>query len=637
MCSRLLIVTFFSLYVLFMASANISFYAAMGREVFWGKVKGLLGDSLPGKTRLLGTIGFFIVAGFIMAGSCSAAPYLYHSTEVFASVWSSTFSHLTSFCCPGKAGARPKVSDQEAHYEHLAMDYTDDDNKSDGGEGPATPNILTERKKPSWLKRLIVIGISSEAILLWLVRPSRPGYRILSATLPAAPFIRAHSPFEGLEYLPGDFSWLGNRTTLDTPPVFDWLPADEPLDGFGDWYSFDLNEKHERVTKDHPSLHYNPAKDPLHVSNLRNDILEPVKKALQSGEVKIKHIFLVKLESNRQDFFPLRADSYIRQLAKESYRDGNVPKEIDDRLSNITRTAESLSGSETGFYEDKDRPAPYGGITATNAFTTGTYTLKSVTGSVCGVVTLPINFNREFLYHIYQPCLPQILEALNQRSNTTNDSNDWTSWPWHTLFLQSVSGYYDQIMQLMPALGYKDLISQETIAEPGSVFIPEAWQRVPHRGYMDKALEKHLEKVIADAKKNSTRLFLGHVTAATHRPWKIPGYKFENFFGNRWFALNDRMNKQLNTLAYQDEYLADVLRILKNTGIANETLLVLVGDQYVMRTRLFPELFLLFLLLISTLQRYCAARRHWVDSLREPPREKLSCAFGVLPSQASPC
>ena len=568
---------------MFLSSANISFYVPLGREVHWGPVKGLFGDRLSSKTQLLGVIGFFVVAPLIMVGSHFAAFYLCHATGVFLTVWRSSLLRLPSCCRRGERETAPQDLDQPA-YEQVALDNNDDGDKNEGDEGdraipgPSKHPGPSNQTELSWVMRWIIIVISSEAVFFWLVRPSNPAYSMLSVTLPLAPFVRPMSSFDGLAYLPGDFSWLGNRTTLDTPPAFGWLPPNEPLPGFTDWYSFNLDEDNEKVPKDRPQLHYNPAKDPLHLSNLHNDILRPLKNVLRNGEVKIKHIVLLKLESNRQDFFPLRADSYIMQRTRESHRHGEIPEEVVDRLSNISRTAELLTGSETGFYEKKDLP-PFGGITATSAYTSGTYTLKSVTGSVCGVIPLPIKYNREFLYHIYQPCLPQILEALNRQPSTTSNTNDWTSWPWYSMWMQSVSGFFDQLNDLMPALGFNGLTSQETIAEPGSAYVPEKWEEVPDRGYMDKVLKKHMQKVVNDAKTNNIRLFLSHLTGATHRPWTIPRRQYENFLGTRWFALNDRMNRMLNALAYQDEWLADILQILKDAEIADETLLVIAGDQ----------------------------------------------------------
>jgi Arylsulfatase A and related enzymes len=42
---------------------------------------------------------------------------------------------------------------------------------------------------------------------------------------------------------------------------------------------------------------------------------------------------------------------------------------------------------------------------------------------------------------------------------------------------------------------------------------------------------------------------------------------------------NEKLNRYLNTMAYQDEWIADILELLDDAGIADETLLVMAGDQ----------------------------------------------------------
>lgn len=562
-------IVFASLYVSLLASATISFYAVMGRDFHWGPAIGFFGDMVDAKALVVGIFGLILFEIVILVGSYFATSYAYEATGGLMKIWSYTVKTLMR-CCRQKKKQEPLPD--PAVYEQIALDDHDDD-KSDNEFGlPMDPPRPREHAPGSLLKRFVVISVSLIVVVLSCARPRDRGYRVLSRTLPLVPFTTTHRPiFDGIEYLPGDFSWLGNHTALDTPPVFDWLPADEPLPGFEDWYSLHLNER------DDLPVHYSPAKDPLHISNLQNDILEPLREALSSGEVKVKHVILVKLESNRHDVFPLRADSYIMQRVKESYSGGQIPKEVEDRLAHLTPNAEYLSGFGTGF--GGDRPKPRGGISARNAYTSGTFTLKSITGTVCGLNPLAIDMNREWLYDIYQPCLPQIFEALNRQPNITSKTDDWTSWPWHTMWMQSVSGEYDYLTHLMPALGFQDQMNKETIDEAGGEYAPDQSQVVPERGYMDKVLKNYFRDVVVDAEKNHKRLFLSHLTGATHLPWSLPGHQYEGLMGDTGRTLNDHINRYLNSLVYQDGWLTDILEILQEAAIADETLFVMVGDQ----------------------------------------------------------
>lgn len=574
-------VLFLGLYVSLLAAATISFYAVMGRDFHWGPAIGFFGDMVDAKALVIGIFGaiFFEIA--ILVGSYFATPYVYEVTGGFTKIWSLCVSALLR--CVFRKKKQQPLPDPEV-YEQIALDDHEDD-KSDNEFGlPMEPPRPRENPRGhpsgSLLKRSVIISASLIIVLLSCVRPRDQGYRILSRTLAAVPFIaHAHPVFEGIEHLPGDYSWLEGHTALDTPPVLDWLPTDEPLPGFKDWYSLPLNKRDEQAPRNYVPIHYNPAKDPLHTPNLQNDILEPLREALSSGDVKVKHIILVKLESNRQDVFPLHADSYVMQRVRESYG-GHIPKEVEDRLARLTPNAEHFTGFDNGFGKsEQDRPKPRGGLSAKNAYTSGTFTLKSITGSHCGLNPLAIDMNREWLYDIYQPCLPQILDAMNRQPNITGETDDWTSWPWHTMWMQSVSGEYDYLTHLMPALGFQDQMNKETIDQVGGEYAPDGSQVVGDRGYMDKVLKNYFRDVVADAERNHKRLFLSHLTGATHLPWMLPGHQSEELAGDTGRTLNDHINRYLNSLVYQDEWLTDIMNILQEAGIADDTLFVMVGDQ----------------------------------------------------------
>lgn len=44
---------------------------------------------------------------------------------------------------------------------------------------------------------------------------------------------------------------------------------------------------------------------------------------------------------------------------------------------------------------------------------------------------------------------------------------------------------------------------------------------------------------------------------------------------------HEDINKYLNAVRYVDTWLGDMMKVLDEAGIANETLVVFVGDQYV--------------------------------------------------------
>jgi hypothetical protein len=108
---------------------------------------------------------------------------------------------------------------------------------------------------------------------------------------------------------------------------------------------------------------------------------------LQGGDVKIKHVVFLKLESARADIFPLQKDSFMYKRIAE------ILALMPPYALRPLKRASSCSN-------------PLGKLVRYSAvrvrFTSATYTLKSLTGSFCGVTPLVADFNREFDHHIYQ-------------------------------------------------------------------------------------------------------------------------------------------------------------------------------------------------------------------------------------------
>lgn len=564
-----------------MTSANISFYVHLGVEIHWGKSKRFHQD-VPSFLFVVSALTVAILAdALIWTIAYFLTPYLFRATDAFLDIWASVLP--AKLRCSRRE--RSPLPDPEVYEQVAFEDY--DDNENDDDSVAMLDAVQEAPKERTWpfFMRAIVVACSSILLFFSLVRPRDITYSFLSESLP---FIRFYGPGQlgfddGIASLSGDFSWLGNHTALDTFPEFDWLEHSE--DGPSPWSPLHENTFNMSM---HKSLgkfweeHYNPLKDPLHIPNLGNDILDSVREAIHSGDVKIKHIIIVKLESTRQDVWPFRTSSFIMDNhIKDSYS-GSIPKEVMARLSNLTYTAERLTGFKTGFEtSDRPKPKPYGGISASNAYTSGTYTMKSITGTVCGLSPMACEKNLEYYHDFYQPCLPQIFEALNKQPGITSDTDDWSLWPWHTSWIQTHYGTWDRQERLVPALGYSDILTKESINATGNKYIPEENEREYHYGHEDKLANNYMRDLFADAKKNNTRVFLTHLTHNTHTPWFIPGdyESYMELIGGADHGLRQKINGYLNTIHYQDEWINDILQILEDEEIADETLLVMAGDQ----------------------------------------------------------
>lgn len=99
--------------------------------------------------------------------------------------------------------------------------------------------------------------------------------------------------------------------------------------------------------------------------------------------------------------------------------------------------------------------------------------------------------------------------------------------------------------------------------------------------YSEREVYPYIEDVIDDAIKNNERLFLSHFTSTTHHPWGLPkGFQSEQYFSDEsLIGKHEDMNSYLNSVRYVDAWLGDLLGLLDKKGIANETLVVFVGDQ----------------------------------------------------------
>ncbi|KAL4931831.1 sulfatase domain protein [Aspergillus undulatus] len=564
----------FSLIMSGMASANVSFYFTAGAEINWRQAKSFHRDAAAIRTLLTGLTGFLIVEAIMTVVAWFVAPFVHRVVGgilhilaepfkvVFRAVSNLFNRHVTSRI--RHIRLRSQALPDPRLYEEIPVedyrDYKSDDEEDymlDNPHQPPPQRISVAKRLVVWLPLLFLAILRS-------CRPPYPSYIFLSGALPMTPFAGMHRPTLGEQAgnIP-DYVWLEGKTALEKPPQWDWIPQ-ETLPGFEDWYN--------------NRLHYTPSRDPLHMSNLQEPVLDELKDVLSTGDVNIKHVILLKLESTRADVFPLRNGSFMHDKIKDSFED-EMPEEAVRTVANLTRTAEWLTGFDSGFdqYRNGSRQK-YGGISASNGFTTGTYTIKSVAGTVCGITPLVRDFNREYKYHLYQPCMPHVVNALSKQDDITNGS-DYRTWPWQSIWMQSVTDSYDHQDALTPKLGYQDIYTRERIEKKDAPHAPLKHKEVNYYGYPDTELREYIRDAFDAAEANNTRLFLTHLTGTTHHPWGMPDDKFDNIMGPSFQGKNNDMNRYLNTIGFADRWIKEIIDILEEKGVRNETLLVMAGDH----------------------------------------------------------
>ncbi|KGO77778.1 Alkaline phosphatase-like, alpha/beta/alpha [Penicillium italicum] len=351
---------------------------------------------------------------------------------------------------------------------------------------------------------------------------------------------------------------------------------------------------------------YSPMNDPLRITNLEHEMLEPVARALKNYKVPITHVVLVLMESARKDVFPFKAGSHLHEEILSSYntQDPEVLQKVNAKLSNLTPNAEKLTGELSGLSKNNTISSPsngewndlkepgMGGINVNGILTGSSLSFKSAVMNYCGAGPLPVNFMDEVNSQNYQPCIMQIFELFNRLKESSTKETTMNDKPgtglkhihdrnWSSVFLQSITGLYDDQDKLNTQMGFQKSIYREEIGKQSAKYYHDDMEEINYFGYPEYEIYPYLRDVVNNTIKNNERLFLSHFTSTTHHPWGTPeAYQEEQYFsGDGLMAKHEEINKYLNAVRYVDTWLGEMMKVLDEAGIANETLVVFVGDH----------------------------------------------------------
>lgn len=571
------ITTVISYFLIFLATLggwiSITFFLITNSELQWRNLA-LAGDSSSWVLAGQGIFAGITVTATLFALGVTTQSICYPVAGLAAELVKWPFIAALNKLWPGRSCVSLAYSNiPQKDLEGLA----DNDYQSEASFEPLAQDIPpTVSMSTRLLYKLIGIILAVQA-LTTVFRPADGSLAFMSWTICVAPYVElmqsAKPSLAGLLAISSNFNGtLGNATALTSTIEFSWLPKDTPLKGFDDWYT-------------EGSDHYSAALDPLKLTNI-NEPLIPALRDMNLNNVPIRNVMLIKMESSRKDTFPFKRGSVAFDKLSGTHENNVLPKEALEYLSNVTPNAKFLTGDHDDGFEGEDTEAEpnrqRGGINVKNAFTTSTYTLKSLTGTLCGISPLAADFNQETEYHIYQPCLPHVFEALNHVDHEADlkpNDGEFTSLPWTSKFFQSVTFRYDKQDRLMPMFGYTDenLVDWWTLTESPK-YGPVNISDVNYYGMPEIAVEDYIRNAFIEAKENGERLFLSHLTSTTHHAFGIPDDE-ENYVplteDKEWTDLSHYMN----AVHYVDGWLGTILDILDETGVANETLLILVGDH----------------------------------------------------------
>jgi arylsulfatase A-like enzyme len=336
--------------------------------------------------------------------------------------------------------------------------------------------------------------------------------------------------------------------------------------------------------------------EPLKLSNLDANILEPLAAQIKIKQPKIRHVLLLTLESTRKDMFPFKKNSHAYETVLSTYTSPDAHEELDAKLRGFTDTAAFLSGDRTGF-EPKERrfPRPWqsdfkegmGAININGAVSQAAYTLKSLLSSHCGVEPLAVDFAEETKGTIYQHCLAGIFKKMSSVTpsaksdeKTQDGKRDHRSLPWAAAMVQAVTDEYDSQDVLDKMMGFDNVIAESTISDPHAAHYPPQHGFINYFGYAETETHEYLRDLFVNAKKTEERLFVSHLTSTPHHPFKTPNYwDSVSYMSDQRWRPSDPFNDYMNTIQYQDEWISMIFGMLHDVGAIEETLVVITGDH----------------------------------------------------------
>lgn len=377
-----------------------------------------------------------------------------------------------------------------------------------------------------------------------------------------------------------------------------WLPSQLP-DGFARWewdgFPVDGDNADEQATGcQNPSdsdPYYNPANDPLRITNLEGSLLEPLQKTLEEQSVTIKHIALIMMESMREELFPLQQGSHLHDMIMKTH-DEQDRETVNELLSQLTPNAERITGIQGKWTNANgtalkrptnewkhDNQEGFGGINIQGALTTSSVSTKSLAAIHCGTWPLPVDMFEEAETSPYQPCIPQILELFNSMKEDYS-ADDFREQKWWSGFFQASTDDYDRQSKFDHNIGFEHVVNRKRIGKDGR-WDPDLAE-INYFGYPETALKKYIDDYITEALASNQRMFLSHFTSTTHHPWSTPkSFKSQDYFGDAHGLVENHkdLNNYLNTVRFGDAWLGQLMQLFEDRGIANETLVIFVGDH----------------------------------------------------------
>ncbi|KHN95543.1 sulfatase domain-containing protein [Metarhizium album ARSEF 1941] len=418
-------------------------------------------------------------------------------------------------------------------------------------------------------------------------------------------------------WAPGQDNEFIRRYNSRTP---DWLPAPAPT-GFRRWDPESRSSRgNDSVTDPEPRSSrgndsvtdpmaaaaspgstsdghhfYNPVDDPLRINNLGGDVLPELRSALGLDSVNIRHVVLIQMESMRQELFPLRNGSSFHKMVLQSHDKSFRHDEVNRQLARLGINAQRITGVPASFETSDGKPiavesdewhdttdAGLGGLNVVGTHTTCSSSIKSLAAIHCGAWPLPVDWSAESGLQSYQPCLPHIFKLFNALKDGASNASDYREHQWYPALFQSIADEFDNQHDMDRMIGFDLTVTRKQVDERNQKGETDE-KEINYFGFPETAIRPDIKEYVKAAVEGNKRMFLSHFTSTTHHPWGTPTwFQKTEYMGTKRSGLtasHDDMNKYLNTIRWNDAWIGEMMQLLDDFGVANETLVVFVGDH----------------------------------------------------------
>lgn len=187
-----------------------------------------------------------------------------------------------------------------------------------------------------------------------------------------------------------------------------------------------------------------------------------------------------------------------------------------------------------------------------NSYTTISHTSNALVGIFCGMFA-PLELTvRVAESGALQPdCLPELLKPLAYRSG----------------FFQSADGEFERRGVLVANMGFDSF-------SDGQALHRRSGQPLGYLGYEDKALVPLLEEWLqaTRAQAPDAPVFAGILNSVSHHPYATPGSDCEGASADTWACY-------LQAVQYVDEYVGELVAMLKRLNYYDDSLIIITGDH----------------------------------------------------------